>query len=321
VAADALAYRYGGRRRPRGGFAGVDLELEPGSIVGVLGPNGAGKSTLLQVVAMRVRPTSGTLHVLGASADRATPALRRRIGFAGDEPVHFSDLTGAENALFFARAGGVAADLAGVTVARLLERFGLAEEANRPVREYSLGMRRKLLLVEALVPAPELLVLDEPTLGLDPAGRSALGHTLAEATQRGAATLLATNDLAAAETLCDRVLLLHEGSPVVEGEPAVLLARLGEGEWIEVDLAAAATPVLALDGIDVLEASPLRLRLRARHGASVLPSLCAALLDQGCAVRSLRVRPPDLGDVFRATTGAQWPIREREIPNAGVARA
>jgi ABC-type multidrug transport system ATPase subunit len=305
VDARDLAFRYG-RRRPRGGFAGVSLRLEPGVVLGVLGPNGAGKSTLLEVLATRLRPTAGALQLLGAPAVPPAPALRRRIGYAPDEPSHFGQLSGWENARFFARARGLPPLEAAAACRRLLGRFGLEADAARRVREYSYGMRRKLLLCEALAGGPALVVLDEPTLGLDPPSRDALAGEVAEAARGGAAVVVATNDVAAAAALCDHTLFLHEGRPVLEGPPSGLLQDLGASAWIEAGFSATHPPRVALAGVHVVEATLDRLRVRAERGAAVLPDLCRVLLEQECLLHSVEVRAPDLRDAFNAATGSAW---------------
>jgi ABC-type multidrug transport system ATPase subunit len=226
----ALEARYGGRTA----LAALDVDVAAGEIVGVLGPNGAGKTTLLRLLATGRRPASGTLALLGHDARRPTAALRRQIGVAGDDTVHADALTGRENAVLFARAAGLSRADADRAASDLLERFSLASDANRPVAEYSLGMRRRLLLVEALAHAPGLLVLDELTIGLDPEGRETLRGVLRERAGQGAAVVCASNDVAEVEQLCDRVLFLRAGRKVLEGEPGELIARLGAREVVAV---------------------------------------------------------------------------------------
>lgn len=301
VAARGLGVRY----RSRVALADVDLDVAPGEIVGLLGPNGAGKSSLLRLIATGRRPTSGSLTILGHDARRATVALRRRIGVAGDELVHVDALTGRENAIAFARAAGLTGDAAAARVAALLPRFALDADADRAVGEYSLGMRRKLLLLEALAHVPDLLVLDEPTTGLDPAGREALRALLGERTAAGAAVVLATHDIAEAEALCTRVVLLAQGRVALEGAPAELIARLGAGTTFEFRVRAAAPPVVVCAGVTITAATTDRVVAHAADGSSPLPALCAAVLAAGAAIEAVEVRRPDLRDVFRQATGTE----------------
>jgi ABC-type multidrug transport system ATPase subunit len=216
--------RYGNRIA----LSALDLDVAAGEIVGVLGPNGAGKTSLLRLLATSRRPAAGTLALLGRDANPPTAALRRMIGVAGDEAVHVDALTGRENLALFARAAGLSSADASRAADTMLDRFHLTSDSDRPVAEYSLGMRRRLLLAEALAHDPRLLVLDEPTTGLDPEGREALRESLKERAAVGAAVVCASNDVAEVERLADRVIFLRGGRKVLEGGPRDLIAALGE---------------------------------------------------------------------------------------------
>ncbi|HEX7050455.1 MAG TPA: ABC transporter ATP-binding protein [Longimicrobiales bacterium] len=316
IEAEGLRVRYQqrirGPRRSAGrgpesvaahGIRDVDLVVEPGEVVGVLGPNGAGKSTLVRVLATALRPDAGRLRLLGAPAVPPAPALRRRIGFADAEPVHFDALSGRENALFFARAAGLDRGAAEAAIATLFGRFDLARDGGRTAGAYSSGMRRKLLLIQALAHAPALVVLDEPTVGLDPPSHAALHEVLRDRAGAGAAIVLATHDVAAAARLCDRVVFLHDGRKVLEGAPDALIRRFSAGTRIDVRVQAAHTPDIRLPDAELVEAEPGRLLLRSRAGTAILPELCAALLRAGAGIEAIHVLEPDLADVFRAATG------------------
>jgi ABC-2 type transport system ATP-binding protein len=229
VRARGIEARYGERRA----LTAFDLDVAAHEIVGVLGPNGAGKTSLLRLIATGKRCAAGTLALLGHDARRPTTSLRRMIGVAGDEAVHVDALTGRENLALFARAAGMLPAAAARAAAAMLERFHLAADADRPVAEYSLGMRRRLLLAEALAHQPRLLVLDEPTTGLDPGGREALREVLQERAAAGAAVVCASNDVAEIERLAGRVVFLRGGRKVLEGGPRDLIAALGEEPVVE----------------------------------------------------------------------------------------
>ena len=203
---------------------GIDLDVAAGEVVGVLGPNGAGKTSFLRLLCGGRRPTSGSI---------AIPTRRADIGIAGDESIHLDALSGLENALIFAELGGLTRASARPRVRALLTRFGLDADAHRPVADYSFGMRRKLLLLEALAHEPRLVVMDEPTTGLDQQGRDALHQLLRERVAAGAAVVLASNDPLEPQRLCDRVLFLHRGRIVLEGSPKGLIERLGGAERLE----------------------------------------------------------------------------------------
>ena len=225
VRGDGLTYRYPSGRR---GVEAVDLEARPGEVVALLGPNGSGKSTLLRLLATELRPGAGRLELLGRVPSRRTVALRRRLGVAPDVPVHLDVLSGRHNVVLFGRAAGLGSREARERADALLERLGLAEDAAAPAGAYSHGMRRKLLLAQALVHEPDLLLLDEPTLGLDPPSREALLDLLRERAGTGAATVVASNDLPFVWELAHRVAFLHRGRKVAGGTPAELLEMTGE---------------------------------------------------------------------------------------------
>ena len=293
ITASGLGRTYSGRR----GISGIDLAVEAGEVVGLVGPNGSGKTTLARLLATLSAPTAGTVSWFG-SADRRSRAVRRRLGVVTDEPAHFDHLSGRQNVEFFAAVyGGGDADGA-------LKRFGLTDAAERPVREYSLGMRRRLALAEAAVHSPDLLVLDEPTLGLDHAGELDLLTELGAVAAGGGAVVLATNDVAVAERACTRVLFLHAGRPLREGRPADLLAEVGATQEIELALAGAvdASRVALVPGVQGVAPCPAGLRVLARRDLN--PALVLAALDGTAGmVTGVAIRKPDLGDLFLKLTG------------------
>jgi ABC-2 type transport system ATP-binding protein len=283
--ADGAGCRF---RRGRIGLEPTDLTVRAGEIVALLGPNGAGKTTLLRLLARDLLPGSGSIQ-------HGTAVT---IGFAADESVHVDELSGRANARCFARAHGAADAEADAWLAQ----FGLQADAHVPAGEYSFGMRRKLMLVEALAHSPAVLLLDEPTLGLDPAATGTLAATLQAHAAKGGATVFATNDLAAA-TLATRIVFLHHGRMVADAPPAELMRGVAGKTRIEVALEG--PPVTLPDFADDI-------RVAGVDGAgctfettraSALPEICAALLQAGAHIRSVRVREPDLGDAFRQLTG------------------
>ncbi|MFN2464625.1 MAG: ABC transporter ATP-binding protein [Candidatus Dormibacteria bacterium] len=212
----AVSARRLTRRHPsRRGCFDVDLSVQGGEVLGLMGVNGSGKSTLLAVLATAEPATSGELRWFGAS-EKPGRAVRRRLGVVGDTPVHFDELTGEQNAYFFARQYGLGDAEARERVAGLIAWCGLDDSADLRVAEYSLGMRRRLSICEALAHAPDLLLMDEPTLGLDHLGAEDLATRLRAEADRGAALVLSTNDAVLAERTCDRVLFLRDGRVVAE---------------------------------------------------------------------------------------------------------
>lgn len=299
VLAEGLSFRH---RTTDRGVVGLDLVVEPGQVVAVIGANGAGKSTLARLVATALRG-SGRLEILGVSAGAwSLGVLRRRMGVCLDRPAHVDELGGRENALFFARSSGMDVHTAVRAVDRLLGDFRLSPYSHEPVAGYSLGMRRKLGLVEAFAHEPELVVLDEPTLGLDVEARARLRHELRERTSAGGTVLLATNDLGLAET-ADRVLFLSRGRRVADDRPAALLADFAGVTLIHIDCELPGVPLPDPPPGVSLQAGAAGLRAESRRGLAPLPELLHGLLSADVRVRSVDIRSPGLADAFEALTG------------------
>src|SRR3954469_10971510 len=207
---------------------GIDLEVSPGEIYGFLGPNGAGKSTTVLMLTTLLPPTAGTARVAGHDVVREGPAVRATIGAALQEAALDGLLTGREHLRLQATLQGVSRAQRRPRAGELLERVGLTEAADRKVRGYSGGMKRRLALALALVHRPRVLFLDEPTTGLDPQSRSALWTEVARlAREDGVTVFLTTQYLEEADVLADRVGIIDHGRIVAEGTPAELKAEVG----------------------------------------------------------------------------------------------
>lgn len=307
VASTSLSHLYAGGR----GITDVTLSIAPGEIVGLLGPNGSGKSTLLRTVAGLLRPTAGSLQLFGQAVPPVPASIRRRRGVLLDTPAHFDDLTGWENAAFFAHAYGLPPDEAHDRLAALFERFELTEQAHDVVNRYSYGMGRKLALVEALAHAPDLLLLDEPGVGLDYAARVALTKTLRQQAGEGAAMILATNDVTEAEQLCHRVIFLHRGRVVACDTPAALLALLDRSQEIVLQLAAPVDLTHLQTWPDVVAVSTdadSRVHVLNQNGTANIAGVVGAVTAAGGQVLALNVQAPTLGDVFLALTGERLDV-------------
>jgi len=281
------------------------MEVLAGDLLAVIGPNGAGKSTLLRLLAGEFAPSGGQVTVFGRPAHTLSCAERTRLGVGVDEPAHADELAGRENAHFFARANGLGAGDAAARVDALFQRLGLAADAAVPAGAYSFGMRRKLHLVETLVHGPELVLLDEPTIGLDAGAIASLRALLASHAGSGAAVVFATNDLFGLVPIATRILFLHDGRKVADAAPSTLLERVRGVTRFDVTLDGrppheirfppGAAGTLRDDGC-VVETGA---------GTALLPEICAALVRAGARIRGIRVREPDLTDVFRDLTGAE----------------
>ena len=233
-----------------------------------------------------------------------------------DTPVHVEDLTGMENGLLFAELYGLPRTEALDAFAALFTSLGLDDALHVPTREYSYGMKKKLLIAEALVHDPDLLIMDEPALGLDPPSRAALLRILEERSGKGVCTLAATNEPALARELATTVVLLHEGEIVAHGSPAELLAKVGSATRIEVHIAGSSPAGLtttdpafagSLAGLPAdivsIQRLPGRIIAESSSGSDVLPQLAGAVLAAGLKIERVEVREPDLTDVFTLCTG------------------
>ncbi|MET7996025.1 ATP-binding cassette domain-containing protein [Amycolatopsis sp. NPDC005232] len=213
---------------------GVDLEIVPGEIFGLLGPNGAGKTTTIRMITTLLPLDAGAITVFGVDVTRRRMAVRRLIGYVPQQLSADGALTGRENVSLFARLFDVPRSRRADEVHRALDLVGLLNEADRPAGGYSGGMIRRLELAQALVSSPRLLVLDEPTVGLDPVARSAVWDRITEIrTRTGMTVLVTTHYMDEAEQYCDRVALMHAGRVRALGTPAELEAELGPDSTLD----------------------------------------------------------------------------------------
>jgi ABC-2 type transport system ATP-binding protein len=305
VEAEGLVKRYGEVTA----LDGLNLVAEPGQVLAVLGPNGAGKTTFVRTVATLIRPDGGSLRVAGHDVGRVPEAVRRMIGLAGQFAAVEPALTGRENLEMVARLFGQGSRQARQNALATLERLGLAEDGDRLVRTYSGGMRRRLDLGASLVGSPRLLLLDEPTTGLDPRSRVELWDGIREMVERGTDVLLTTQYLDEADHLADRVVIIDHGRAVADGTPNELKRRVGRNV-VEVhlrDRADVPTVANALarlgDGEPEIDESTRRIGVRVGAGADELRQALGALEAAGVTPDDVALRPPTLDEVFLALTG------------------
>jgi ABC-type multidrug transport system ATPase subunit len=289
---------------------GVDLAVRAGSLAALLGPNGAGKTTLVRILATLLRQDSGSVSVLGRDVATRPYAVRSAIGLTGQYAGLDEALRGRDNLILIGRLAGLGRREAGRRAAGLAERFGLAEAAGRAVRTYSGGMRRRLDLAASLMNRPALLILDEPTTGLDPGSRAELWAALRELRDAGTTMLLTTQYLEEADRFADAVHVLDRGLVIATGTAAELKAQTGM-QVVDVllggqDTAAAKKTLaarMAPADLRVDEASR-RLTIVARDGLGTLLTTARLLQAGGIGVDDISLRQPSLDEAFLALTAA-----------------
>ncbi|HLM65378.1 MAG TPA: ATP-binding cassette domain-containing protein [Acidimicrobiales bacterium] len=313
-------------------LSGIELSVPAGTVLGLLGPNGAGKTTAVRILTTILRPDAGRAEVLGIDVARHPQAVRERIGLAGQFAAVDENLTGRENLMLVGRLAHLPRGRLRPRAGELLDRFGLGHAADRPVRTYSGGMRRRLDLAAALVHRPPVLFLDEPTTGLDPGSRSDLWDVISELVTEGATVLLTTQYLEEADRLADAVAVIDQGRVIAEGTPDELKAGLGttivEMGFDDPATAARAADLLRASGEGTAAVQGATLELTVVDGARTLVRVLRAVDADGLVPTTVGVREPSLDDVFLTLTGhgADEPPGEagtdgsaRNQPLAGVA--
>jgi len=304
-------------------LAGVSFQVERGSVLGLLGPNGAGKTTAVRVLATLLAPDQGTARVGGLDVSTQANAVRSIIGLTGQYAAVDEKLTGAENLRMVGRLLGMSSSQARSRATVLLERFDLSDAADRQVTTYSGGMRRRVDLAVSLVGSPEVLFLDEPTTGLDPASRSELWAITRELVADGTTVLLTTQYLDEADELADRIVVIDHGQVIEEGTADELKDRTG-GRSLEIEfettaeLAAAASvlqPFSAKGELQQNEQDCL-LSLSVDSDTALAVRAIAALTDAGLSPADFRLHRPSLDDVFMALTGHGTETEEQEGPDS-----
>jgi ABC-2 type transport system ATP-binding protein len=286
---------------------GIDLEIPARTVFGLLGPNGAGKTTTIRILSTILEPDAGRAEVLGRDVVREAKEVRTQIGLAGQYATVDTNLTGRENLRLIGRLVHLPRREAARRIEALLERFELTAAADRPVRTYSGGMRRRIDLAAALVNRPPVLFLDEPTTGLDPYSRNEVWAMIGELVADGTTVVLTTQYLEEADRLASRVAVIDEGHVIANDSPAQLKARLGS-TVIEIGLtdesvARRAHDVLTRTGPSSPDLEDSTVRLTTHESARLLVDALRALDGEGIVPATLTVREPSLDDVFLALTG------------------
>ena len=286
----------------------LSFEVPRGRIFGLLGPNGAGKTTTISMISGLLRPSSGSIEVDGLSIERHAKAVKAKLGVVPQELALYQDLTARENLNFWAGIYGIRGKECRVRVDELLELVGLADRAKEPVKNFSGGMKRRLNLAMGILHRPQLLLLDEPTVGIDPQARQRVLETVEQLVAGGTTILYTTHYLEEAERLCHELAIMDHGKLLARGSIEELKAQLGEGRLVTVSgdfsaaqvgeaLARADTfrPIELADGTAMLL---LPREYSIGHGLE-------RLFASGLAVRDVQVKEPNLEDLFLKLTGRE----------------
>ncbi|MGI8650489.1 MAG: ABC transporter ATP-binding protein [Rubrobacter sp.] len=302
LAARGITLRYKSSGR---GVSGANLHAARGEVLGLVGPNGSGKSTLLRVLSTAVKPDAGTFTVCGFDGLRQKREVRARLGLMVDRPTHYKDLTGWANAYLFARHYGLSEKETNVALAPLFDHFDLTEYQDERVKTYSYGMGKKLALIEAFAHEPQVMMLDEPSLGLDYTSQLAYQRKVREMVSSGATILLSSNQVDEVEALCDRVVFLNRGEIVATGTPEELVSSVGRVRRI---VASLRNPVEygrvnRVDGVQRIVTEGREVVIQTDERPGIVADVVGAVVASGGDIVNLSVERPNLADVFVKLTG------------------
>ena len=309
ITAEGLVKIYRTRRSKVRALDGVDLSVAEGTVLGLLGPNGAGKTTTVRILATLLKPDAGRATVAGLDVVRQADQLRHLIGLSGQYAAVDENLTGRENLRMFGRLYQLPGAVARARADELLDQFELTDAADRVVKTYSGGMRRRLDLGSALIGRPRLLFLDEPTTGLDPRSRLGMWDVIRALVREGTTLLLTTQYLEEADELADSIAVVDHGRIIARGTADELKSQVG-GERIEVvvhrrDEIARAMDVLARDthGECTVDEHTRKVTVPASGGSKTLVQVVRDFDEAGITIDDIALRRPTLDDVFLALTG------------------
>ncbi|NIK57052.1 ATP-binding cassette domain-containing protein [Kribbella shirazensis] len=320
IEARGLVKTFKGRKTTVKALDGIDLDVPEGTVLGLLGPNGAGKTTTVRVLTTLMRPDAGSARVLGHDVVAEADTVRSLVGLSGQYAAVDELLTGRENLWMFGRLYRLSSQQAKARAEELLATFDLTEAADRTLKTYSGGMRRRLDLAGSLIAHPKVLFLDEPTTGLDPRSRLDLWQIIRDRVREGVTILLTTQYLEEADELADSIAVVDHGSVIARGTADELKAKVG-GERIEVvvqdpaDAARALALLTAALGIADPESTTLddhtrRVTVPAPGGSSSLVDVIRTLDGAGIRIADIGLRRPTLDDVFLTLTGHEAEQKE-----------
>ena len=287
----------------------ISFEAGPGEIFGLLGPNGAGKSTTIACISGLLEPSGGQLSVMGHDVLRDGPAAKRALGIVPQELALYEDLSARHNLRFWGAAYGLKGAALEGRVTEVLEAVGLADRAKEPVAGFSGGMKRRLNFGCGIVHSPRVLLLDEPTVGVDPQSRVRLLELVREQAQGGTCVLYTTHYMEEAETLCDRLAIVDHGQIKAQGTLEELRALIGERDLVRLsgrfDEGACRAALGGIEDVELVKAQSDSLLIALEGASRRLPELFAALQEAGTEIAETHVRRPNLESVFIRLTGRE----------------
>lgn len=298
-------FRRNHTKEPLIALDGLTLQITTGQIFGLLGPNGSGKTTTVNLLSGLLQPTAGRAFVHGVDVTQNVDQVRRMLGVVPQETALYNDLTAFENLDFHARLYTVPPEERRKRIAEVLELAGLATRQHDRVGTYSGGMQRRLALARALLTQPAVIILDEPTLGVDVQSRAALWERIRQIARSGKTVLLTTNYMEEAQALTDDLAILDQGRVIARGTPKALRQQLGQ-TLIQIEANAPSKcrdEFERLPGVTGVTWQESQIQVAASDGSGVMPAILTCLQQAGVAPRSITMREPDLNDVFLSITG------------------
>jgi ABC-2 type transport system ATP-binding protein len=286
----------------------ISLQVDEGEIYGLLGPNGAGKTTTVNIVSGLLKPTSGTVHIAGHDLSRDPKSAKKSLGVVPQDLALYPELSAKDNLKFWGGFYGLSKAELSKGVEEILKAVDLSDRADEPVKKFSGGMKRRLNLACGLVHRPNVLLLDEPTVGIDLQTRLKLLDVVKSEAEKGAAVLYTTHIMEEAEGLCDRVGIMDKGRIIAEGTVDQLKSMLGERDLLIVQgdmkgvVASGDEPV---PGCQVVSSGAEQTILAAQHGAEKLPAVIRHFEGAGCAIREISLKEPGLETLFIKLTGRE----------------
>lgn len=285
----------------------LHITIKEGEILGLLGPNGAGKSTTISMIASLLEPSGGDILYKGESIIKQSGLLRKELGLVPQEIALYPEFTGKENLVFFARLYRVPPKERAERIAEVLSIVGLTDRASDKVEKYSGGMKRRLNIACALLHKPKLLIMDEPTVGIDPQSRNHILEMVKRLNNQGMSILYTSHYMEEVETLCDRIAIMDEGSIIAEGTKQELIGLIQKQDLlfvtVEQQVSSFENAVQRLDEVLFIEREDFRYKIGLKQNAEILPELFTLAHEYGIRIQGVDVQFPRLEDVFLHLTG------------------